>query len=54
MQSPNEIEKRIVDLQTHYQLTLLGSKEFSELKAIKNNLKKLYRELNLQNKEKLA
>lgn len=52
MKNVNDLEKRISDLQNHYQMTLLGSKEFSELKAIKNSIKKLHQQLYLQSKEK--
>jgi hypothetical protein len=48
MENIQDLEKRIVDLQNHYQFTLLGSKEFSQLKEIKNNLKKLYHQLHIE------
>jgi hypothetical protein len=54
MNTVNELEKRISDLQNHYQMTLLGSKEFSQLKAIKNSIKKLHQQLYLQRNQKDA
>ena len=52
MQTRNELEQKLHELQNHYQACLLEKKEFDQLKAIKNNIKKIYSAMNGSNRSK--
>lgn len=45
MALPRDLQQQIVEEQNKYQSVLLNGKEFSSLKAIKNNIKKMQRQL---------
>jgi len=54
MANYDDLNKRLIDLQNHYRFTLLGSKQYTELKSIKNNIKKLHHQLHLLDLQKQA
>ncbi|WP_207496494.1 hypothetical protein [Aridibaculum aurantiacum] len=45
MQLNQNLQQQITEEQNRYQALLLNGKEFSSLKAIKNNIKKLQKKL---------
>jgi hypothetical protein len=42
MQTRSDLEKKLLELQNQYQNCLIERKEFGQLKAIKNDIKKLH------------
>ncbi len=51
MSSSQTLQQQIADEQNRYQSILVEKKEFSNLKSIKNNIKKMQRQLYLLQKE---
>jgi len=51
MNSKNQIESRLLELQADYTNVILNSKELSQLKSIKNQIQKLNHEMYLQDRQ---
>ena len=45
MEQLQALHQQILELQNKYRMLLLNGKEFSNLKSIKNNIKKMQRQL---------
>lgn len=47
MPTRSDLEKQLIELQNQYHICLCNHKDFSEVKAIKNNIKKVHTAMNI-------
>jgi hypothetical protein len=52
MPTRSDLEKELIELQNQYHVCLCKHKDFSEVKAIKNNIKKLHTAMNMIDRAK--